>query len=33
MDSTESIIVLSNSVSIEEIHLDSFENEIIKSWK
>jgi hypothetical protein len=31
MDSTESIIVLSNSVSIEEINLDSFKNEIIKS--
>jgi hypothetical protein len=33
MDSTESIIVLSNSVSIEEINLDSFKNEIIKSRK
>jgi hypothetical protein len=33
MDSTESIVVLSNSVSIEEINLDSFKNEIIKSRK
>jgi hypothetical protein len=33
MDSTESIIVLSNSVSIEEINLDSLKNEIIKSRK
>ena len=31
MDSTDSIIVLSNSVSLEEINLDSFKNEIIKS--